>query len=144
MKSIDSVKKSKEKPYNRSDALNKSNSQKRSKGHSHLSEQEKAKQSLLWFLVGGTMVIVIIGWVFFLRLQVAENLKKGGGMQKISEEFENIVDTVGERISKIGDAVSEKLETLNTEANGETEKDKQIKELEEKVFPQFNNSNTNS
>jgi hypothetical protein len=96
--------------------------------------------------VGGVMIIVIVGWVFFLRAQVTNDLGKGGGFQEISDRFGDMFDKVGEGVDNIGDTLSNKLETVDTESSEEieTEKEKQIRELEEKVFPQFENINSNT
>ncbi|PIY96652.1 MAG: hypothetical protein COY66_03575 [Candidatus Kerfeldbacteria bacterium CG_4_10_14_0_8_um_filter_42_10] len=108
------------------------------------SEQDQAKRSLLWILVSGTMVLVIVGWVFFLRIQIPSDLKKGGGFSEISGTIGDMFKTIGEGIDKFGSTLNAKLKSDNSESEEQSLKEAQIRELEKKVFPQFENKNINS
>lgn len=100
-------------------------------------EVGQARRLTLWILVGGAMVIVIVGWLFFLRFQISDNLTKGGGFKEISNGFKNIFQSI--------DAGIEKIRGINPSelTNSEQLKEAEIKALQKKAFPQFENKNSN-
>jgi len=147
MKSLDSAKKTARKKIVKKSSdksIRDSNlkSQKSEKKYpSSFSEQEQTKRSMLWLLVGGMMVIVVVGWVFFLRIQIASNLNKGGGFSEISGTISKIFNSIGEGMDNFSSTLSSKLESLNSESEEQSLEEAQIRELEKKAFPQFENEN---
>lgn len=145
MRSIDSVKKAsrkktRAKPSKESTALDKKTTRKQKKSLTTPPEAAQAKRLMLWILVGGTMVIVIVGWLFFLRGQISGNLNKGGGFQEISKGFKNIFQSIDSGLEKIRE-----ITPLESELTSEEDlKEEKIRALEKKAFPQFENSNTNN
>ena len=98
-----------------------------------LYRQDK-KKNLFWFLVAFSAIIVVIFWTYFLRINInrTANSSDSVGIFKdlgdLGGKFSNAVESIREKLS------NESLTNINEGEEANTE----IKNLEEKVFPQFN------
>ena len=146
MKSLDAVKRAPAKKDKRKSPKKKGFSRKKNKKKkSKISSIPKqAKHTLMWVLVSSFMVIIIVGWVLFLQYSLADDFnKRGGGFDEISEGFKNIFNVLDNDLDNIQD-VYEELKELQLELIDGEKVDEEVLELREKVFPQFENVNTNS
>lgn len=94
--------------------------------------KHKSKKNILWILVISFMVIIFIGWIFLFKanLLFPNTQEKSNGWQRIKSGFTQLFETFKKDVLKI-------KPVINSNQSGED----QIKELEEKVFPQFSNEN---
>lgn len=142
MPSLDSIKKS---SLKKTDSAASKNKKKKvlsiktnpdsSKKTSFFSQEENAKRLRLWVFVSMAMVLVIGGWLFFLSRRIKTDLTRGGGFQSISQDFSRMFQDIDSKITQFRQTFSFKALTETKEE----QKAKQIKELEKKVFPQFEN-----
>jgi hypothetical protein len=145
MKSLDAVKRAPEKKNKRKSSkkrnISRSKSKKRKSKTSSATKQ--VKQTLMWVLVSGFMIIIVVGWVFFLRYSLEDDLnKRGGGLDEITKGFNRLFNVVDRELDDIQDAYSE-IQELQEELTKE-EVSEEVLELRDKVFPEFGNINTNS
>ncbi|MFA6525749.1 MAG: hypothetical protein WCT33_05850 [Patescibacteria group bacterium] len=146
MKSIDAVKKApvksgKKKSSKKKNILRSAVKEKIAKS-SPVSKE--AKHSLMWIMVSCFMVVVVVGWVFFLRSSLADDLsKRGGGFDEIANGFSRLFHTIDKKFEGVQDAYSN-LQKAQMNLIEEDEVTEEVQALREKVFPQFENINTNS
>ncbi|MBU0613472.1 hypothetical protein KKB10_05690 [Patescibacteria group bacterium] len=146
MKSLDSAKKApiKRSKHRSSRKKNVSRSKNKKKKLETFPVAQQAKRTLMWGLVSGFMVIIVVGWVFFLRFSLEDDLsKRGGGLDEISKGFNRIFNVVDTGVDDVKDAYSE-LQELQLKLIEEEEVSEEVLELRGKVFPEFENANSNS
>ena len=99
-------------------------------------KNEASKKRLMFFLILLIMIFIVVGWLFMVKegLIFTSN-KEDSGWSKIKEGFGSIAN-----IFK-GDIFEKEQETSNTNYASEEE---QIKDLEERLFPEFYNINNNA
>lgn len=108
------------------------------------SVQGQEKKSLMWLVVACFMVLVVVGWVYFLRISLADDLnKRGGGFEEIANGFNRLFYTIDKKLDGVQNAFTD-LQKAQMGLTDDNQADDQIQELREKVFPQFENINTNS
>ncbi|MFA6272628.1 MAG: hypothetical protein WC693_06045 [Patescibacteria group bacterium] len=146
MKSIDAVKKApvkagKKKSSKKKNVFQSAVDKKKVKGSP---VGKEAKHSLMWIMVSCFMVVVVVGWVFFLRSSLTDDLsKRGGGFDEIAKGFSRLFHTVDRKFEGVQDAFVnlQKVQENLIEEDGTAD---EVQALREKVFPQFENINTNS
>ncbi|MFA6392350.1 MAG: hypothetical protein WCW66_06455 [Patescibacteria group bacterium] len=107
-------------------------------------ENEKAKHLRMWVLVICFMVVVVVGWVYFLRYSLEDDLsKRGGGLDEITKGFNRLFHVVDNQFDDVQDAYSD-LQNFQEQLNEADIVTEEVQGLREKVFPQFENINTNS
>lgn len=87
------------------------------------------KRGLLWLMVGLVAIIIFIAWIFIFQQTATNNSNTPDGLAKIKNSISELWDTIKTDILKI------KKSALNENTNINAER---IRELEDKVFPQFN------
>jgi hypothetical protein len=146
MKSIDAVKKIPAKNSNRRTVkkLKPSKLAKTDRPKKNISLKRETKASLMWLSVGCFMVLVVMGWVFFLRSTLANDLNtRGGGFEEIAKGFNRLFHTIDRKFEGVQNAFTN-LQKAQMNLIEEDGAESEIQELREKVFPQFENINTNS
>lgn len=146
MKSLDAAKKAPVKKNKRKSSGKRNISQsKRKKNKSKTSPVvEQARRTLMWGLVTAFMIVIVVGWVFFLRFSLEDDLsRRGGGLDEISGGFNRLFRVLDTGLDDVQDAYSE-LQELQLELIEEEEVSEEVLELRDKVFPEFENINTNS
>ena len=94
------------------------------------SYSQEQKYRLMWLLVAISIFIIIVGWIW---------LWPGGNISSRNKS-DNFLDTIGQKMDKIWDTVLVDWLKLKkaTEQDNATSDTERIKQLEEQVFPQFN------
>lgn len=96
------------------------------------------KKSILWFSVGLTFSFIILGWILFSQLNIFSESSQGedSNWQKIKENISKFWQDIDQGVSNlkleniIGGNKNQNVEIIELEEG-------EIKNLEEKVFPQF-------
>lgn len=90
------------------------------------------RRNLMWIIVIIVMLLIIIGWVFLFNenLLFSKTNTKSTGWEKVKSSFSELFETIREDVFKI---------KTKKPASNINSYEEQIKELEEKVFPQFKN-----
>ncbi len=94
------------------------------------SYSQDQKYRLMWLLVAVSILIIIISWIW---------LWPAGDLSRRNQN-NNFLDTVGQKIDSIWETVVTdwlKLKKATEPGNGDTDAER-IQQLEEQVFPQFN------
>jgi len=91
---------------------------------------ETKKRGLLWLMVGLITIIIFVAWIFiFQQTATTNNSNTPDGLAKIKNSISELWDTIKTDILKIKKTATNENTNINAE---------KIKELEDKVFPQFN------
>ena len=146
MKSLDAAKKAPVKSSKKKTVRKKKNLQPAVKKEVSKKQpmNKDTRYTLMWVLVVCFMVVVVVSWVFFLRNSLGSDLsKRGGGFDEIASSFSRLIHTVDRKFVDVQEAYSDfqDLQMGLIDEDGESE---EIQELRKKVFPQFENINTNS
>jgi len=98
------------------------------------SSSENKKRSYMWYMVGLVAIIIFLAWIFIFQNSLSIDDSNSDSLSKIKASITELWDTVKEDILKIKTQANSN--TNNVNVNNEV-----IKELEEKVFPQFDDPN---
>lgn len=93
------------------------------------SGSNRGKKNLMWLIVGVLISLIFLGWFFLFSRGLFSPNSKTKGWDTIKEGFNDLLN-----IFKSGPDIS-------TDKNANlSQEEKRIKELEKKVFPQFENT----
>ncbi|XOU94374.1 MAG: hypothetical protein ACNFW9_06105 [Candidatus Kerfeldbacteria bacterium] len=95
---------------------------------------DEHKHRLVWFISIGIVVLLFIGWLSIFQGSELSSSNDDSFLTRISNNFDTIWESLKEDILKIN--TETKTETSNI-----NEAEQQLKDLEEKVFPEFIESN---
>lgn len=87
---------------------------------------KEAKKKVAWLVLGLAMVIIFAAWIFFVRTGLIFPKSSGGGFSQLTNSFKQLFGNIKNDYSDIKANMKE---------------DQEIKQLENKVFPQFTNTN---
>jgi len=109
-------------PKSRTENVTQKNSEKNSVKY-------QGKKSLMWIIIGLIISLIFFGWLFLFKQGLLTTNTNTKGWDRVKESFQNLLNVV-----KTGLHLSTgENKTLTTD-------EKKIKELENKVFPQFENT----
>ena len=93
------------------------------------SSEIKKKKKLMWLIITIIITFIIIGWLFLLKEGLIFSDSESKGWNVIKDGFNKILNI----FKKSPDAKNDNINIPTTE--------EQIRELEKRVFPQFENIN---
>jgi hypothetical protein len=91
---------------------------------------EHARQRLLWLLVISTAIVIFLAWLLVFPAPATNNAHRGY-FQGVSEKLQNLLNAIKTDIQKLRENPKDN--------NANVANDQQIEQLENQVFPQFNN-----
>ena len=94
--------------------------------------QDEHKYKLVWLLSIGIVVVIFISWLALFEGSEISTNNDNSILTRISNNFNNLWDSLIEDISQLNNEMP--IENTN-------EAEQQLKELQEKVFPEFIESN---
>lgn len=88
---------------------------------------KESKKTIVWLVLGLVMIIIFATWVFFVRAGlIFPKSSAGGGLSQLTNSFKQLFANLKNDYSDIKANMKE---------------DQEVKQLENKVFPQFSNTN---
>lgn len=94
-----------------------------------VASSKQPNKSLMWLIVGILISLIFLGWFFLLTQGLLSPNSNSKGWDRIKENFQSLIKTFKGGLDKS----TEEDENLSPE-------EKKIRELEKKVFPQFENT----
>ncbi len=89
---------------------------------------QQHRYRLMWLLVGATLLVIIIGWAVLIPQTFSGGTSKSTYLEKVGDNLGNLWDSFKKDVLRLKDT------TTNQSTSTEEER---IQQLEEKVFPQF-------
>ena len=95
--------------------------------------KDEHKHKLVWLISIGIVIIIFIGWLSLFQGTELSTTNDNSFLSRISNNFDQLWSQLKEDILKINND--------DENINNTNEAEQQLKELEEKVFPEFIESN---